>query len=168
MANEHNLKKGIATQFKSGEEAAKAGRKGGIASGEAKREKRDLKERAKIWMDLAADPRVAAAMSKVGISVEDNADVILAGVMKGVLRGDTKALAMWLDLTGQNPRSDEKTKQAQVREAEAKAERAEMETELFKMRLDAIKGIDHEEQPDDGFLDALKTTAAEDWRDDVL
>ena len=158
----------IPANRRSKEEARENGRKGGVKSGEARREKRDLKERAKLWMDLAADPRVAAAMSKTGISVEDNADVILAGVMKGVLRGDTKALAMWLDLTGQNPRSDDKAKQAQVRKAEAEAERAQMETELFKMRLDAIKGVGQEELPDDGFLDALKSTAAEDWSDDVL
>ena len=158
----------IPANRRSKEEARENGRKGGVKSGEARREKRDLKERAKLWMDLAADPRVAAAMSKTGISVEDNADVILAGVMKGVLRGDTKALTMWLDLTGQNPRSDDKAKQAQVRKAEAEAERAQMETELFKMRLDAIKGVGQEELPDDGFLDALKSTAAEDWGDDVL
>ncbi len=30
MANEQNLEKGKATQFKSGEEAAKNGRKGGV------------------------------------------------------------------------------------------------------------------------------------------
>ena len=32
---------GTATQFKSGEKAAESGRKGGIASGKAKREKKD-------------------------------------------------------------------------------------------------------------------------------
>lgn len=164
MANEHNLK-----PVRTKSEARERGRNGGKASGQARREKRDLKERAKMWMEAVADPRVAAAMSKTGISVEDNADVVLAGVMKGVLRGDTKALTMWLDLTGQNPRSDDKTKQAQVRKAEAEAQRAEMETELFKMRLDAIKGVGQDDNiPDDGFLDALKTTAAEDWSDDVL
>lgn len=41
--NNENLKKGKATQFKSGEQAVKNGRKGGIASGKAKREKADLR-----------------------------------------------------------------------------------------------------------------------------
>ena len=37
MANDENLKNGIATQFRSGEEAVRNGRKGGIASGESRR-----------------------------------------------------------------------------------------------------------------------------------
>ena len=45
MANEENLKKGIATRFQSGEEAVKNGRKGGIASGVAKREKKLIRDR---------------------------------------------------------------------------------------------------------------------------
>ena len=51
MANEQNLEKGKATQFKSGEEAAKAGRKGGIASGEAKRERANLKKQLQIFLE---------------------------------------------------------------------------------------------------------------------
>lgn len=44
MANNENLLKGKATQFKSGENAARSGRNGGIASGVAKREKKLIKE----------------------------------------------------------------------------------------------------------------------------
>lgn len=42
--NDKNLEKGKATQFKAGEEQAIIARKGGIASGEAKREKKRLTE----------------------------------------------------------------------------------------------------------------------------
>lgn len=38
MANEENLKNGASTQFRSGEEAARNGAKGGVASGKARRE----------------------------------------------------------------------------------------------------------------------------------
>lgn len=38
MANEENLKNGVATQFRSGEEAARNGSKGGKASGKSRRE----------------------------------------------------------------------------------------------------------------------------------
>ena len=44
MANEKNLENGKLTQFRSGEEAAKNGQKGGIASGVARRRKRSMKE----------------------------------------------------------------------------------------------------------------------------
>lgn len=158
----------IANKIQSTEEARKRGRNGGIASGQARREKRDLRERAIAFMEAAADPRVAAAMAKTGIDVIDNADVVMAGIYKGVIKGDTKALTMWLDLTGQNPRTNAKAKQAEERKAEAEAERAEMETELYRMRLNAIKGIGQEETPDDGFLDALKGSAGEDWSNEVI
>lgn len=44
MANNENLKKGKATQFKAGEKQAEIARKGGIASGEAKRKKKNLQK----------------------------------------------------------------------------------------------------------------------------
>lgn len=44
MANNENLKKGKATQFKSGEQAANAGRKGGIKSGQAKKAKKNMRQ----------------------------------------------------------------------------------------------------------------------------
>ena len=61
-----NLKKGKATQFKSGEKAVKAGRKGGKKSGEAKREMKIIKDeivkrmKAKDW-DEIIDGAIARA-----------------------------------------------------------------------------------------------------------
>ena len=46
-----NLKKGVATRFKSGEEAVTKGRKGGVASGKARREKADLKKQLQLWLE---------------------------------------------------------------------------------------------------------------------
>lgn len=44
MANEKNLEKGKATQFKKGDAAKESGKKGGVASGEARRERKTLKD----------------------------------------------------------------------------------------------------------------------------
>lgn len=51
MANNENLKKGKATQFKAGEKQAEIARKGGIASGEAKRRKADLRDAVQDILD---------------------------------------------------------------------------------------------------------------------
>lgn len=170
MANEHNLKKGVATQFRSGEEAVRNGRKGGEKSGEVRREKRDFKKRMQAALEAAADPSVARHMSKTGIEISDNMDVVIAGIMKGVLRGDPRAISMALEYAGENEKEKRKDELFEIekRKTEADAQKAEMETELYKMRLEAIKGIGQEELPDDGFLDALKGTAAEDWSDEAL
>ena len=44
MANEENLKKGKATQFQSGEEAARNGQKGGVASGASRRRRKAMRQ----------------------------------------------------------------------------------------------------------------------------
>lgn len=52
---EDNFKgKGKATQFQSGQKAVNAGRKGGIASGKARREKADLKKQIQIFLESEA------------------------------------------------------------------------------------------------------------------
>ncbi len=61
MANEQNLEKGVATQFKSGEEAAENGRKGGIASGESKRRRKTLKEELLLMLENEDVQRSVAA-----------------------------------------------------------------------------------------------------------
>ena len=66
MANEQNLKKGKATQFRSGEEAVRNGREGGIASGKARRENKLIKDRILERMgesdwDLMIDNLIARA-----------------------------------------------------------------------------------------------------------
>ena len=52
--NNENLKKGEATQFRSGEEAARNGRDGGRASGEARRRRKLLRESIMEAADMMA------------------------------------------------------------------------------------------------------------------
>lgn len=52
VANEKNLECGKTTRFRSGEEAARNGRKGGQASGAARRRKKSLKEAADLYLSL--------------------------------------------------------------------------------------------------------------------
>lgn len=49
--NDSNLKNQEATQFRSGEEAAENGKKGGIASGEARRARKTVQEALRALMD---------------------------------------------------------------------------------------------------------------------
>ena len=95
MANEQNLEKGAATRFKSGEEAGENGRKGGIASGEAKRKKRDIR-------------RALEALLEKDYFVEEygtlsGAEAIAVRQMERALDGDTKAFEVVRDTAGQKP-----------------------------------------------------------------
>lgn len=108
MANEENLK-----PFKPGrssEEAVKNGQKGGIASGQSRRQKKTLSELAKM---IAENPAPAAAkkkLAKMGISDEDanNNACIAAAVYDKAIKGNMQAVDKWEQLTAASKNDDEK------------------------------------------------------------
>ena len=63
-----NLEKGKRTQFKKGEKQAKIGQKGGIASGEAKREKKTMRQLAEICLGAKlTKPEIEAKLKEAGL-----------------------------------------------------------------------------------------------------
>lgn len=96
-------------QFRSGDEAEKNGRKGGIASGAARRRKRSLKEAADLYLSLpVADTRAWNQMALDGIDAEDidNQMAIIVGLSKRAMMGDAKAAKVVIDMLGENTRDD--------------------------------------------------------------
>ena len=102
-----------ATQFRSGEEAVENGRKGGIASGQARREKKTIQ---KILADLLDgqikdSPQFAKLASKMGVesdkSVKDIFTMVclLNSVKSGNL-GDLERLSKLLGEDKQNENAD--------------------------------------------------------------
>lgn len=107
MANEQNLVPFTSEQNR--EEAAKNGRKGGIASGEARRQRKTFKEVFNILLAGELSPDLAGALneksSALGIdtsnfTVEDY--IGLAQVVKAV-SGDTTAFVTIRDTVGEKP-----------------------------------------------------------------
>ena len=94
MANEKNLEKGKATQFKSGENAATAGRKGGIASGKKKRHNKELKA---ACLALIEGKHVQNGEELTG------ADILAMTAFKKAAKGDWKAWELIRDTAGQKP-----------------------------------------------------------------
>lgn len=96
MANEQNLKQFTSDQSR--EEAKKNGRKGGIASGEAKRERKDMRYFAKIVLDeLVKDKKSGAELP--------TRYAALKSVLKKVLKeGDHNALKTLAQLAGELPK----------------------------------------------------------------
>ena len=91
------------------EERREAGRKGGIASGEAKRKKKAMRERLEIILELplksgkGADIESIknfAALKGKNITVQDA--MMIAQIQKA-LKGDTTAAAFVRDTAGENP-----------------------------------------------------------------
>lgn len=94
MANEKNLEKGKATQFQSGENAVRNGRKGGIASGKKKRHIKELKEACLAILE----------MNHVKDGEEfSGAEILAAVAFKKASKGDWKAWELIRDTSGQKP-----------------------------------------------------------------
>lgn len=105
MANEENLKPFSKSKR---EESVKNGKKGGIASGQARRQKKTLSELAKM---IAENPAPAAAkkkLTKMGISDEDanNNACIVAAVYDKAIKGNMQAVDKWEQLVAVS-KSDE-------------------------------------------------------------
>lgn len=106
MANEENLK-----PFKPGrssEEAAKNGQKGGIASGQSRRQKKTLSELAKMIAENPAPTAAKKKLTKMGISDEDanNNACIVAAVYNKAIKGNMQAVDKWEKLVAVS-KSDE-------------------------------------------------------------
>ena len=95
--------------YKTPEERRELGRKGGIASGEAKRNKKAMRERLEILLEMplksgkAADVEEIknwAALKGKNITVQDA--MMIAQIQKA-LKGDTTAAAFVRDTAGENP-----------------------------------------------------------------
>ena len=90
-----NLEKGKATRFKSGEKAVESGRKGGKASGEAKRKKKLLKDCFDALLEMEfknKDGKIATGSETLAMTVFQKAQ-----------RGDLKAFELVRDTAGQKP-----------------------------------------------------------------
>ena len=161
MANIDNLRP---SEYKLSREEAK---KGGKKSGETRRRKAEFRKRFREAMELAADPAVAKSLSKTGIPVETNYDVLIAGIVKGVMKSNPAMAKEALRLIGEDDLTNQKAEMHKIEKAKAELEieRQKLEVEKQRIWLEAVKAQQGqgEELPDDGFLDALKGSAVEDW-----
>nr|DAM94893.1 MAG TPA: terminase large subunit [Caudoviricetes sp.] len=108
MANDQNLNNRAATQFRAGEEQARIAKKGGIASGQARRQKKTLSELAKMIAENPAPTAAKKKLTKMGISDEDanNNACIVAAVYDKAIKGNMQAVDKWEQLVAVS-KSDE-------------------------------------------------------------
>ena len=109
MANEQNLINGKATQFKAGEQQAEIARKGGKASAESKRRKKEMRERLELLLSMPIGNGKGADLEKIksygaikgkNVTVED---AILIAIAKKAMKGDIPAGTFIRDTVGEKP-----------------------------------------------------------------
>lgn len=93
-------------QFRSGEEAAKNGKKGGIASGEKRREKKAMKDTLETLLQMPLKAGKAADLDEIkdiaalkGKNITVQEAIMLAQIQKA-MKGDTKAAEYVRDTSG--------------------------------------------------------------------
>lgn len=132
------------------EEARECGRKGGKASGEARRKKADFRKTLNALLTAEIDSTEwSPVLEALGLdSTLESA--VNAAMIKEALMGNVKAYEAIAKYSGQSEKTDTDQEEQGLRMAATKA----------KMGVD-----DEGEVEDDGFLDALNGTAATDWED---
>lgn len=102
--NEENLIPFTSDQNR--EEAKKNGRKGGIASGKARREKKLIKEQINLLLSLPLkDEKTKAKFKSLGIDSEDidNQMAMVIAMWQKALKGDVNAFNTIRDTIGEKP-----------------------------------------------------------------
>lgn len=105
VPNEKNIVPYQFTGAQSREEAAKNGKKGGIASGAARRRKRRLKEAADLYLSLpVTDRRRAKKLERRSIDPEDidNQMAMIAGLWEAACEGSAQAATVLIKLLGED------------------------------------------------------------------
>ena len=114
MANEQNL---IPFSERSESEAREYGTKGGVASGESRRRKRNLKAAAEYYLSLSpTDTKTWNSLSLDGVDPEDidNQMAIVAGMTKAAIHGNPKAAKIVVDIIGKDDDTDGEEKKYEL------------------------------------------------------
>ena len=140
MANEENLKKGEPYRFRTGEQQVEIARKGGIASGEARRRKKAMRDTAKMMMDMAIPDNLKQLKAKLKAMGVDEEDItyqaaVMVGVINQAIKGNTRAASFLRDTMGENP-------SLMLREKELEQRNAEFE---YRKQMDAEQRSKEEE-----------------------
>ena len=106
MANEKNL---VPFDERSEKEARELGQKGGIASGAARRRKKNLKQKMQLLLSLPAADNDQAELSAIGVDPEDmdNEMVLVKALFLAAAEGDTKAFDRIQDVLGRTVAREE-------------------------------------------------------------
>lgn len=138
MANEKNL---VPQAERSPSEAREMGRKGGIASGAARRRKKSMKQKMQLLLSLPAADNDQAELSAMGVDPEDmdNEMVLVKALFIAAAEGDTRAFDRIQDVLGKSVAREELALKKQ--EAKRKAAAGTDAEDRIGSYLDALAEV---------------------------
>lgn len=129
MANEQNL---IPFSERSEREARENGRKGGIASGAARRRKRSLRDAADLFLSLpVSDTQTYNKMIFAGIEPDDidYQMAVVVGITVKAAAGDAKAAKVLMEMIGGSDEDDKRDSKPENNLFDAIQNSAEIDTD---------------------------------------
>lgn len=138
MANEKNL---VPFDERSEKEARELGQKGGIASGAARRRKKNLKQKMQLLLSLPAADNDQEELAVMGVDPEDmdNEMVLVKALFLAAAEGDTRAFDRIQDVLGKSVAREELALKKQ--EAKRKASSGADAEEKIGNYLDALAEV---------------------------
>lgn len=138
MANEKNL---VPQTERSPSEAREMGRKGGIASGAARRRKKSMKQKMQLLLSLPAAGNDQAELAAMGVEPGDmdNEMVLIKALFLAAAEGDTKAFDRIQDVLGRTVAREELALKKQ--EAKRRAASGE-DTQAMKKAVELLGEIE--------------------------
>ena len=128
-------------------EAREIGRKGGIASGEARRRKKSMKESFEALFDMQASDKYKNTFKKQGYDVPDNLTMeqtLVLSMMAKAIAGDARMASLVLDVMGEKQSDRLKRKELELKEKMA----SDTKNEALERLDDILRGL-HEQANND-------------------
>ena len=150
------------------EEQRKIQAQGVKASSKARAEKKTFKECLKVMMEVTPPEKIRAAFDKNGYDVTTHREAITAAILMGAMQGNPKMVDKAMELLGEDYKMNARLDEVKVAKDRLKMDQEKVAIEKAKAQawMEALKNQQEAEMEDDGFMDALKGTAKEDWDDD--
>ena len=138
MANEKNL---VPQAERSPSEAREMGRKGGIASGAARRRKKSMKQKMQLLLSLPAADNDQTELATMGVDPDDmdNEMVLVKALFLAAAAGDTRAFDRIQDVMGKSVAREELALKKQ--EAKRKAAAGTDAEDRIGSYLDALAEV---------------------------
>lgn len=135
MAHKNNEQNLVPFDKRTEEEQRKIASSGGVASGKARRRKRDMKKAMQMILDLPATGQAEQFLQTLGIDERDrtNQTAMLLAIAMKAMSGDVRAAEFVRDTSGHNPRN-----QLEERRFEAEQEIGQGGSDIVSDWIDAI------------------------------
>jgi len=125
MANEKNL---IPVTKRTKSEAREISKKGGQASGAARRKKKTMKQVANYLLSLPVDEKLQEEMIQSGIAVDetDNQTALVFSMMQRAIKGNVTAAQFIADITGSTAMTEAEREKIKLEKKRLKLEEAKL------------------------------------------